>query len=299
MGKDLAEADPGIAKLFDQADEILGRDLKRIIFEGPEEALKETSNTQPALFVVNVAAASMIRSGAWAEEPDFLAGHSLGEYCALHEAGVFSFEDGLKLVDARAKAMAEAAREQPGSMAAILGLEDSLIDAACERASVHPLTVQAANYNSPGQVVISGHSAAVEKAAEYCREAGAAKCIMLPVSGAFHSSLMKGAGSRLENAFSKVAWNPARKPVVSNINGLPYGDLDSIRKGLVAQVSGPVRWTSCMRTLLDKGADRFVEVGPGRVLQGLMKKIEKSAACFGAGDLASIKKGPPWLTQAS
>ncbi len=293
MGKELAEASPKAAAFFDKANQVLGRDLKKIIFEGPEDVLKDTSNTQPALYVTSLALYELVKEAG--VSANFFAGHSLGEYCALQAAGVFSFEDGLKLVQARANAMSEAGKSSTGAMAAILGLEDDKVSAACAAAASEGQVVQPANFNSPGQVVISGHKEAVEKAMLLCKEAGALKCVPLAVSGAFHSALMKPAGERLRSAFGAAAWNPASVSVVSNVDAKPRTDIDAIQQSLVEQLSGSVRWTESMRALIALGVTRFVEVGPGKVLQGLMKKIDKSAACISIGDKESLEKGREWL----
>ena len=293
MGKDLAEKDPKAAALFEKANQVLGRDLRKVIFEGPEEILKDTSNTQPALYVTSLAALQLAK--AWGVAPDFYAGHSLGEYCALQASGVFSFEDGLKLVQARANAMSEAGKASPGAMAAILGLEDDKVAAACKEAASAGSVVQPANFNSPGQVVISGHKEAVEKAMELCKAAGALKCVALAVSGAFHSELMRPAGQRLRAAFGNAAWNNPSTSVVSNVDARVHSDIDAIQQSLVDQLSGSVLWTQSMKAMLAQGVTRFAEIGPGKVLQGLMKKIDRSAACFSAGDFESLTKGPEWL----
>jgi [acyl-carrier-protein] S-malonyltransferase len=293
MGKELAEANPKAAAFFDKANEVLKRDLKKIIFEGPEESLKDTVNTQPALYVTSLAVYEVLKS--WGIHPNFLAGHSLGEYCALHAAGVFSFEDGLRLVQARANAMQEAGQASQGAMAAVLGLEDEKVSQACAQAATGGKVVQPANFNSPGQVVISGHKEAVEAAMALCKEAGALKCVPLAVSGAFHSALMAPAGSRLRSAFGAAAWNTGSTAVVSNVDAKPRTDIDAIQQSLVEQLSGSVRWTESMRFLLAQGVTHFLEIGPGKVLQGLMKKIDKTASCMSVGDLETLEKGAAWL----
>jgi [acyl-carrier-protein] S-malonyltransferase len=293
MGKDLAQSFPKAAQIFDKANLVLSRDLKKIIFEGPEDVLKDTVNTQPALYVTNLAVYSVVKE--LDTRVDFFAGHSLGEYCALQAAGVFSFEDGLKLVQARANAMSEAGRSSGGAMAAILGLDDEKISSACVAASVGAFVVQPANFNCPGQVVISGHPSAVEKAMILCKEAGALKCVPLAVSGAFHSVLMNAAGSSLRSAFGNASWSNAAISVVSNVDAKPRVDVGQIQQSLVDQVSQAVRWSDSMRMLLSLGVTRFVELGPGKVLQGLLKKIDKSVACVSIGDLDSLKKGGEWL----
>jgi [acyl-carrier-protein] S-malonyltransferase len=292
MGKDLAAADASAAKLFESANQVLGRDLRKVIFEGPEELLKDTANTQPALYVTNLASLGMAK--AWGLAPAFYAGHSLGEYCALQAAGVFSFEDGLKLVQARATAMRDAGLSGSGAMAAVLGLEDDKVTQACQQACGQGQVVQCANYNSPGQVVISGHRVAVDRAVELCKEAGALKCVLLPVSGAFHSELMRPAGASLRAAFGNAAWNTPSMAVVSNVDAKIHPDINAIQQSLVDQVSGSVLWTQSVRAMIGHGVTHFVELGPGRVLQGLLKKIDKTVPCFSAGDLETLRKGPQW-----
>lgn len=292
MGRDLAEKSPAAAQLFEKANQVLGRDLRKVIFEGPEEALKDTANTQPALYVTSLAALQLAKG--WGIAPDFYAGHSLGEYCALQAAGAFSFEDGLKLVQARANAMSETGKASPGAMAAILGLDDDKVAAACREAASAGQVVQPANFNSPGQVVISGHREAVEKAMELCKAAGALKCVALAVSGAFHSELMRPAGLRLREAFGHAAWNAPAIAVISNVDAKVHMDIDAIQQSLIDQVSGSVLWTQSMKALIAQGVTRFAEIGPGKVLQGLMKKIDRSAACISAGDYESLTKGPEW-----
>jgi [acyl-carrier-protein] S-malonyltransferase len=294
MGKDLSEKEPQVAALFQKANDVLGRDLRKIIFEGPEEALKDTVNTQPALYVMNLAALQLAK--AWGLAPLFYAGHSLGEYCALQAAGVFSFEDGLKLVQARAIAMSEAGAKGDGAMAAILGLEDTKVAEACQKASTESLKVQCANYNSPGQVVISGHRQAMEKAMELCKEAGALKCVPLQVSGAFHSELMRPIGLRLRTAFGNAAWNLPSASVISNVDAKVHSDIDAIQQSLVDQVSGSVLWSQSVKVMIERGVSHFVELGPGKVLQGLLKKIDRSVPCFSAGDLETLSKGPQWAS---
>jgi [acyl-carrier-protein] S-malonyltransferase len=285
MGKELA------ASHFEKASQILGRDLKKIAFEGPEEELKETSNTQPALYVAGFAVFEASKS--WGILPDALAGHSLGEYTALAAAGVFSFEDGLRLVQARAKAMSEAAQKRPGAMAAVLGMEDAQVEMICSE--IREGVVQCANFNSPGQVVISGEKAAVEAASLRLKDAGALKVVPLAVSGAFHSPLMQEAGEALRAAFGAVQWKNPEIPVIANVDAAYYRSSAQIQESLVAQVSSPVRWTQCMRRLLQDGIGQFAEMGAGKVLQGLMKKIDKAAACTSIADQESFEKGGLWL----
>jgi [acyl-carrier-protein] S-malonyltransferase len=284
MGKDLYESRPEAKALLDQVDAVLGRPLLGILFNGPEEQLKDTFNTQPALYAVGLAALAALQ--AEGISPDVVAGHSLGEYCALQAAGVFSFADGLTLVQARAAAMAEAGKASPGSMAAILKLDDAAVEKACAEASAAG-PVQAANYNCPGQVVISGSPAGVEKAMELCKAAGG-RPLPLPVSGAFHSRAMEPAGQRLQAAFGAVAWSEPCLPVYANVDAAPVTGVEDIQVKLVAQVSGAVRWTQTILALKAQGVTRYIEVGSGKVLSGLVKKIDAEAAVHNVSDNASL-----------
>ncbi len=286
MAADLASSHPLAFRLLDQANEVLGRDLKQIILTGPDESLKDTRNTQPALYVANLAYYEAAKN--FLPPADFVAGHSLGEYCALTVAGVFSFEDGLKLVEARAQAMFEAGQSSGGAMSAVLGLDDDKVEAACREASSAGGVVVPANFNSPGQVVISGDPVTVAKAVALCKAAGALKCVPLAVSGAFHSPLMKPAGQKLEGAMTQVVWQPPRIKVVANVDAAPYADAEAVKRGLVAQISSPVRWTASMNYLEGAGLTQYFEIGPGRVLAGLMKKINKTAQVVNLGDSASL-----------
>jgi [acyl-carrier-protein] S-malonyltransferase len=285
MLQDLAQQRPVAKALLDQVQGVLGRDLLSVIFQGPEEALKETHNTQPALYACGLAVqACLAEAGIVA---DYLAGHSLGEYCALQAAGVFSFADGLRLVQARADAMAEAARSQPGTMAAILKLSDAEVEALCLEAS-QAGAVQPANYNCPGQLVVSGSAEGVAKAMELAKPRGG-RAIALPVSGPFHSQAMRPAGEKLRAAFGALAWSPPRIPVIANIDALPVAGVEDIQAKLVAQVSGAVRWTQTIAYLRGQGVERFIEVGPGKVLAGLVKKIDEGAETLNVYDTASLE----------
>jgi [acyl-carrier-protein] S-malonyltransferase len=287
MAREAAEAHPGAMALLDRANEVLGRDLKAIMFGGPEEALKDTINTQPALYAASLALLEAARP--WLPQPALVAGHSLGEYSALAAAGVFSFEDGLRLVDCRARAMAEQGRINPGTMAAILGLEDAAVAGACAEASALA-QVEVANYNCPGQVVISGRAEGVARAMELCQAKGAAKCVPLAVSGPFHSSFMIPAGDALRAGFGQAAWHAARVPVVANVLASPIREVEAIQGALVRQVSQPVQWTASVRAMLAAGVDSFIEIGSGRVLSGLIKKAERGAIINNIEDLRSLEK---------
>ena len=283
MAKELYEVRPEAKALLAQVNDALGRDLLGLMFNGPEEGLKDTFNTQPALYAAGLASLACMQ--AEGVSADYLAGHSLGEYCALQAAGVFNFADGLRLVQARATAMAKAAKATPGTMAAILKMDDSAVERACaEASSVGP--VQAANYNCPGQLVISGSQAGVEKAMELCKAAGG-RGIALAVSGAFHSSSMQPAGQELQAALAGATWSPAGIPVVTNVDAAVTTSVADIQAKLVTQVSGAVRWTQSSQQLKALGVTRYIELGPGKVLSGLIKKIDPEAQVFGVSDLES------------
>ena len=266
MGKELFDSRKDIKDLMEFANEILGFDILKIMFEGADEDLKKTKVTQPAIFIHSVAAVKAIdATGA-----QMVAGHSLGEFSALVANGVLSFEDGLKLVSERALAMQEACDVNPSSMAAILGLEDTKVEEIC--ASIDGVVVPA-NYNCPGQLVISGETEAVEKACEAMKAAGAKRALLLPVNGAFHSPLMQPAQERLAAAIEKTKFRKAIIPVYQNITTTAVSDPDEIKKNLIAQLTGPVKWTQTIQNMIKDGAENFIEVGSGKTLQGLIKKI--------------------------
>jgi [acyl-carrier-protein] S-malonyltransferase len=284
MLQELYQSQAAAKTVLDQVNGVVGRDLLATIFSGPEEALKDTTNTQPALYAAGLAVqACLAEAGIKA---DYLAGHSLGEYCALQAAGVFSFADGLKLVQARANAMAEAAKAQPGTMAAILKMADADVEALCSEASAAG-PVQPANYNCPGQLVISGSEAGVTKAMELTKPKGG-RAIALPVSGPFHSQAMRPAGEKLQAAFAGATWSEPKLPVIANVDAAPVSGVADIQAKLVAQVSGAVRWTQTIQYLRSQGVERFIEVGPGKVLSGLVKKIDESAEVLNVNDNASL-----------
>ncbi len=270
MGKDLYEASSIAQERFNQANEILGFKITDIMFGEDAEALKQTQVTQPAIFLHSTIL-SQVMSGGHA--PAMTAGHSLGEFSALVAAGVFSFEAGLRLVHERALAMQAACDEAPGTMAAILGLEDLVVVSICEKT---PGTVIAANYNCPGQLVISGAQEAVEQACAAFTEAGARRALLLPVGGAFHSPLMEPAKARLAKAIEQTVFNNPTCPVYQNVNAQGTTDPDALKSNLVAQLTAPVRWTQSVQQMITDGANHFREVGPGKVLQGLVKKIDRS-----------------------
>lgn len=266
MGKELYDSRKEVKALMESANEILGFDILSLMFTGTEEDLKKTEVTQPAIFIHSVAALkSMENSGA-----EMVAGHSLGEFSALVANGVLSFEDGLRLVSARAKAMQEACNANPSSMAAILGLADEKVEEIC--ASIAGIVVPA-NYNCPGQLVISGETTAVEEACLKMKEAGAKRALMLPVNGAFHSPLMQPAQEKLAAAIESTQFNKAMFPVYQNSTTTAVSEPEEIKKNLIKQLTGPVKWTQSVQNMVKDGATDFVEVGPGKTLQGLIKKI--------------------------
>ena len=268
-GKDLYDYRKEIRDLMNSANDILGFDILSVMFDGTEEDLKKTRITQPAIFIHSVAIVKAINTiGA-----GMVAGHSLGEFSALVANGVLSFKDGLELVYQRALAMQEACDINPSSMAAVLGLDDDKVEKIC--AEIEGLVVPA-NYNCPGQLVISGETSAVEKACEALKAAGAKRALLLPVNGAFHSPLMQPAQEKLAKAIEGVKFNNPILPIYQNVTTTPVTDPEEIKKNLIAQLTGPVKWTQTIQNMVKDGADHFVEVGPGKTLQGLIKKISPS-----------------------
>lgn len=270
MGKDLYDNSEIAKKRFEEADEILGFSISDIMFNGTPEDLKQTKVTQPAIFLHSVILAEVLGD---AINPDMVAGHSLGEFSALVVAGGISFADGLKLVAARANAMQEACELKPSTMAAVLGLENNVVEEVCEKTEG---VVVAANYNCPGQLVISGEIPAVEAACEALKEAGARRALLLPVGGAFHSPVMEPAREKLAAAIEATEMNELRCPIFQNVSASAETDIDTIRKNLVSQLTAPVRWTQSMEAMVEFGATSVTEVGPGKVLQGLFKKLDRS-----------------------
>lgn len=269
MGKDLFESSAVAKERFHQANEILGFEITEIMFGEDAEALKQTKVTQPAIFLHSTILSEVMGDRF---QPEMVAGHSLGEFSALVAAGVFSFEEGLSLVSERALAMQAACNEAPGTMAAILGLEDEKVESICEST---PGVVIPANYNCPGQLVISGAVDAVENACEAFKEAGARRALLLPVGGAFHSPLMEPAKARLAKAIENTTFNAPSCAVYQNVTAKGTLDADEIKSNLVAQLTAPVRWTQSVQQMIADGALHFTEVGPGKVLQGLVKKIDR------------------------
>lgn len=266
MGKDLYEDNPKAKELFESANDILGFKITDIMFEGTAEQLKETKVTQPAVFLHSVILAATSEGFA----PDMVAGHSLGEFSALVANKTLSFEDGLKLVSQRAIAMQKACEVNPSTMAAILGLDDDKVAQICEEIDE---VVVAANYNCPGQLVISGSNKGIEIACEKLKEAGARRALPLPVGGAFHSPLMEPAREELAAAIQSTTFSNPICPVYQNVNAKPSSDVEVIKSNLISQLTGPVLWTQSVQNMVNDGAKKFIECGPGKVLQGLVKKI--------------------------
>ncbi len=271
MGKDLYDNSAKAKALFKQANDILGFDITKIMFEGTAEELKETKVTQPAIFLHSTILAEVLGNNF---KPDMVAGHSLGEISALVANKTLDFSDGLKLVYKRALAMQHACEITPSTMAAVLGLEDHLVEEICANT---PGTVVAANYNCPGQLVISGDVAAVEKACESLKEAGARRALILPVGGAFHSPLMEPAREELAAAIEATTFNNPACPIYQNVSTFAVTDPSEIKENLIFQLTAPVKWTQSVQNMIKDGATKFIEVGPGNVLQGLVKKIDASA----------------------
>jgi len=267
MGKDLFENSKTAYELFNNANEILGFKISDVMFNGSAEDLKQTSVTQPAIFLHSVILAMSKDNEI---SPAMVAGHSLGEFSALVINKSISFEDGLKLVSIRANAMQKACESNPGTMAAVLGLEDKIVENVCRAVNG---TLVAANYNCPGQLVISGELNAIELACEKLKEIGARRALVLPVGGAFHSPLMEEAKRELENAINETVFSDPICPIYQNVTGLPYSSDIEIKENLISQLTSPVKWTQSITKMVEDGAEDFIEVGPGRVLQGLVRKI--------------------------
>lgn len=269
MGKDLYESSSIAKELFEKANEILGFSITDIMFNGTDEELKETKVTQPAIFLHSTILAKVLGEKF---QPDMVAGHSLGELSALVASGVLDFEDGLKLVSKRALAMQQACESEPSTMAAILGLEDQQVEEICSETSG---IVVPANYNCPGQLVISGTIEAIQSACERATEAGAKRALVLPVGGAFHSPLMEPARAELATAIEQTTFSQGICPIYQNVNAKRVTSSEEIKRNLVAQLTAPVKWTQTMQQMIKDGCDEVVEVGPGKVLQGLFKKIDR------------------------
>ncbi|MBS5895543.1 MAG: ACP S-malonyltransferase [Prevotella buccae] len=278
MGKDLYENNALAKELFDKADEILGFKITDIMFAGNDEQLKQTNVTQPAVFLHSVISALCLGDDF---KPAMVAGHSLGEFSALVAAGALSFEDGLKLVAARANAMQKACEANPGTMAAIIGLSDEKVEEVCSEVSADGQIVVAANYNCPGQLVISGNVEAVNAACEKLKEAGAKRALPLKVGGAFHSPLMQPAKDELQAAIEQTEFAAPSCPVYQNVDAKAHTDAAEIKANLTAQLTSPVRWTASVQAMIADGADDFTECGPGKALQGMIGRIDKNVAVKG------------------
>ena len=278
MGKDLYDNNPKAKELFEKANDILGYRITDIMFAGTDDELKQTKVTQPAVFLHSV-----IKAISLGDEfkPSMVAGHSLGEFSALVAAGALNFEDGLRLVYARAMAMQKACEAAPSTMAAIVGLPDDKIEKICAEVSKEGSVVVPANYNCPGQLVISGNVEAINEACEKLKAAGAKRALPLKVGGAFHSPLMQPAKDELQAAIEKTEFSAPQCPVYQNVDGKPHTDPDDIKANLIAQLTSSVRWTSCVQNMIADGADDFTECGPGKALQGMIGRIDKNVAVNG------------------
>ena len=278
MGKDLYDNNPKAKELFEKANDILGYRITDIMFDGTDDELKQTKVTQPAVFLHSV-----IKAISLGDEfkPSMVAGHSLGEFSALVAAGALNFEDGLRLVYARAMAMQKACEAAPSTMAAIVGLPDDKIEEICAEVSKEGSVVVPANYNCPGQLVISGNVEAINEACEKLKAAGAKRALPLKVGGAFHSPLMQPAKEELQAAIEKTEFSAPQCPVYQNVDGKPHTDPADIKANLIAQLTSSVRWTSCVQNMIADGADDFTECGPGKALQGMIGRIDKNVAVNG------------------
>jgi [acyl-carrier-protein] S-malonyltransferase len=275
MGKEAYESNPIAKEMFEKANEILGFRITDLMFSGTDEDLKQTKVTQPAIFLHSVILAKTLGETF---QPEMVAGHSLGEFSALVTSGALSFEDGLQLVSQRAQAMQKACEAQPSTMAAIVGLEDNVVEEVC--AEIADVVVPA-NYNCPGQLVISGSIEGIDKACALLTEKGAKRAIKLPVGGAFHSPLMEPARANLAEAINNTLFNKPVCPIYQNVNAQPETDPQTIQSNLISQLTSPVKWTQTVQNMLKDGATDFTEIGPGKVLQGLIKKVDRSAQTSG------------------
>lgn len=276
MGQALFEEYPIARETFEQADKILGFPLSQLCFEGPEEELNDTINTQAAIFVMSVAALRALRAAGYTLTPRYVAGHSLGEYSAYAAAGVFSFEDGLRLVRERGRLMKKAGEISPGSMAAILKLDDETVTQICLSVTAEGNgSLRVANYNSPGQIVISGHNAAVERGIELAKAAKARKAVKLPISIAAHSELMRVVADEFRSAVDKTPLNLPEMPIIANISAEPLNSLEAVRAEMEGQLTASVRWTATVQWLIEHGITEFIEIGPKNVLSGLIRRVSK------------------------
>jgi [acyl-carrier-protein] S-malonyltransferase len=287
MGKEFYENFSTARQIFEEADDTLHLSISEICFKGPEETLKLTENTQPAVLTTSIAALKVLQMEKGIA-PQFTAGHSLGEYSALVASGALTFSEAVKIVRLRGKFMQEAVPIGEGAMAAILGMEQEQVEKICEDVSFGEILTPA-NFNCPGQIVIAGHSKAVERAIEKVKQEGK-KAVLLPVSAPFHSPLMKPAGERLEKALEEISVSDLKIPVVTNVEAEVNHSKDRVKELLVAQVSNPVRWEESMRKMIEKGIEQVLEIGPGKVLSGLMKRIDHQVENKNLEDLQSLKK---------
>ncbi|MDK2848935.1 MAG: [acyl-carrier-protein] S-malonyltransferase [Desulfuromonadales bacterium] len=287
MGKDLAENFSQARHAFEEANDALGMDLAKLCFDGPEEDLKLTANTQPAIVTTSIAALRVVQEEAGLV-PDYVAGHSLGEYAALVCAGALSFEDAVRTVRQRGNFMQDAVPVGVGTMAAIIGLDAQVVDEVCDEVAQQEV-VAPANYNSPGQIVIAGHVAAVERAMALAKERGAKRALPLPVSAPFHCRLMEPAARQLEAVLGEVSVSDLTCPVISNVEATPNRKAGAVRDLLVKQVYSPVRWEESVRTMTAEGVDRFIEIGPGKVLSGLIKRIARGSKIQNIGTVDDLK----------
>ena len=295
MGRDLAENFPESRAVFEEADATLGFPISKFCFEGPEDTLKLTENTQPAILTASVAACRVLEEKG--VRPDFVAGHSLGEYSALVAAGCLEFSAAVRLVRERGLYMQEAVPAGEGAMAAILGIASSDVTDMCRRAAGNEV-VSAANLNSPDQTVVSGNAAAVKRVVEVASQSGAKRAVILPVSAPFHCELMASAQKRLEPDLRATAFGPLRFPVITNVDGEAVTSGEEARAALIRQVTLPVRWLDSVREMIENGVSIFAEVGPGKVLSGLLRQIDRSVRCFHVEDSASLRATLDRITQA-
>lgn len=296
MGADLYATEAAATTVFDAADEALGFSLSGLCFNGPEDELRLTANTQPAILTASIAVLRVLNEKANIR-PDFTAGHSLGEYSALVAADALAFADAVQIVRARGQYMEEAVPAGQGAMAAIMGMERAALNAVCQEVTAAGYAVQLANLNSPGQIVISGSAEGVARASEAAKAAGAKRAIPLNVSGPFHSMLMKPAAQKLADKLADYTVNDAYIPVVANVSAQSVQEADHIRQALIEQVASPVLWEDTVRYLLEQGVDRFIEIGPGTVLTGLVKKVDRSVQTLSIQDAATLEKALAVLTE--
>ena len=290
MGKDLAEQYPQAKELFTRANDIVGYDLQQLCFDGPQDKLNATTISQPAIFVVSAALLDILNASGAAVKPDVTAGLSMGEYTALYAAGLIGFEEALRLVQKRGNAMQAAADASEGSMVSVLGLDEVQVISLCEEASQGELLV-AVNFNCPGQIVLSGAVGACQRAAELAEKHGAMKAVPLSVAGAFHSEMMNPAAEELSKALADCPiQDPSAEKVIANIDGEYYKDANDIRHGLVKQLVQPILWQKCMERLMAEGVENFYEIGPGRVLTGLMKRIHRRTKVTNISTAESLQK---------